>query len=397
MQPRFEVAGVIENFEKQFLENHRLPSHHLRTLQAIKNCRTQAMGGHIDCCDSCGHLRISYNSCRNRHCPKCQGTQREKWILDRQRDLLPVSYFHVVFTLPSLLNRLCMHHPKQMYNLLFTTAWQTLKAFSKDEKHLGAQTGMVSVLHTWGQNLSLHPHLHCIVPGGGLTSDSKWKQVRNNGKFLFPVKAMSRVFRAKYVAGMRKWAKKKNIVIEQVLFDQLFEKEWVVYAKRPFCGPQQVIEYLGRYTHKIAISNHRLVRVNDKDVEFRYKDYRQNGKNKTIRLDGVEFLRRFCQHILPWGFMRIRHYGLLSSRNKTRMLATARTALGVATVDTDQTTRTNQNPVRPLPLHEKCPVCKNGAMVTLMQFDRQRGPPDEKRLEKLVQYLMKQKKILKAA
>jgi len=219
------------------------------------------MGGHIDACDGCGHMRISYNSCRNRHCPKCQGVQREKWMMAREEELLPVPYFHVVFTLPDTLNRLCMHEPKKMYDLLFATAWSVMETFGNDQTHLGAQTGMIAVLHTWGQNLCLHPHLHCIVPAGGLTSQNKWKHSRNKERFLFPVKAMSKVFRARYVSALRKSFSQEP----QSLYDALFKHAWVIYAKKPFGGPQHVIEYLGRYTHKIAISNHRIHNI-EKDA-----------------------------------------------------------------------------------------------------------------------------------
>jgi hypothetical protein len=241
MKPTHEVADVLNAHWNEVTTNRQFNTWQLRTLDAVRRCRTAAIGGHIDRCDNCGHIRISYNSCRNRHCPKCQAVQREQWIAAREAELLPVSYFHVVFTLPEALNRLCMYEPEKMYNMLFATAWSVMQSFAHDKKHLGAKTGMVTVLHTWGQNLSLHPHLHCIVPAGGLTIGNKWRYARSEGKFLFPVKAMSKVFRAKFVAELR-----KDFPTEpQSLYDNLFKQNWVIYAKQPFPEPEEVVEYLG--------------------------------------------------------------------------------------------------------------------------------------------------------
>lgn len=380
MKPRHEVAEVIRLFGKEFKEKHRLTSQVLRTLKALEECRTAALGGHVDMCTGCGHWRISYNSCRNRHCPKCQVTNRERWIAAREADLLPVPYFHLVFTLPDKLNALCVHRPKELYNMLFRAAWETVQAFAADPKHLGAKAGMVSILHTWGQNLSLHPHVHCIVPGGGISEGDKWKSTRNRGKFLFPVKAMSQVFRAKFVEKLRKWSKEQETPVPQSLFDQLFQKSWVVYAKRPFCGPEAVVEYLGRYTHKIAISNHRLLKVNAAGVTFFWKDYRHQNQKKVMHLSGDEFLRRFCQHILPSGFVRIRHYGILASRVKTEKLQVARSDLNTEAPPKPAldwksiaTQRLDYDP-------DLCPRCKQGKMITLLHFDGTNGPPDQQLL-----------------
>ena len=243
-----------------------------RTLRAIKHCRTASLGGHVDKCDSCGHIRISYNSCRNRHCPKCQNTQREAWIENRKQDLLPVPYFHVVFTVPDKLNALFIRYPVQMYNLLFQSVWHTIQQFSFTKLH--AETGMVAVLHTWGQNLSLHPHLHCVVPGGGIDYKGQWKQVNTsaNGKvFLFDVKNLSTVFRGKLMDGL-----KKIVSLDKTQVRELYKTNWVVYAKEPFAGPEQVVEYLGRYTHKVAIGNHRLLNIDTNGITFRWRDYRDN-------------------------------------------------------------------------------------------------------------------------
>lgn len=244
-------------------------------------------------CKSCGVETISYNSCRNRHCPKCQVTNREKWIMDRESELLPVPYYHIVFTLPHAFNELLPHYDKEIYTALFAASWLTIQKFAADPKYLGAKTGMVSILHTWGQQLWLHPHVHCIVPGGGITHSGKWKSCKYKDKYLFPKRALSTVFRATFMAELR-----KKMTVAQHIAKKVFQTKWVVYAKRPFASPKTVVEYLGRYTHKIAISNHRLKKVDQESVTFTYKDYRQEGKNKHIKLGGSEFLRRFSSHNL---------------------------------------------------------------------------------------------------
>ena len=299
------VADVIKHLANQ-IEAIGLNSWQLRTLSAIKKCRTAALGGHVDACDDCGKLQISYNSCRNRHCPKCQGKNREVWISKREEELLPVPYFHVVFTLPDAINALAIHAPKMVYEILFDAAWETLQQFGKNK---GVQMGMVSILHTWGQNLSLHPHLHCIVPGGGIDKNGNWQHIRADGKFLFHVKALSKVFRAKFCDKL----KKENASQYQNIREALWEKNWVVFAKRPFGSPKAVVEYLGRYTHKIAISNNRIKEIGKDTVSFTYKDYKQMAQKKEMILSHAEFIRRFALHIFPKGFVKIRHYGFLSS------------------------------------------------------------------------------------
>ncbi len=366
MQPVYEVATILNRHWNKANGQLKLNNWQWRTLHAIRRCRTSALGGHVDQCDACGHLRISYNSCRNRHCPKCQGQQREKWMEARKGELLPVPYFHVVFTLPEAINRICLYQPAAVYNLLFAAAWSTIQTFASDQKYLGAQTGMISILHTWGQTLSMHPHLHCIIPGGGITKAGHWKTTRNNGKFLFPVKALSKVFRARFVAALRKDLPGES----KGFFDRLFQTNWVVYAKRPFGGPLQVIEYLSRYTHKIAISNHRLMGIGSDTVSFAYKDYRQVGNKKVMTLDAMEFIRRFAMHILPKGFVRIRHYGILSSIIKQTALPKIREQL--------QPGRNLIPDINPIitgsAMVPTCPCCKKGVMQTVIHFDY-RGPP----------------------
>jgi hypothetical protein len=357
MQPKWEVADVLNRLGDG-VEQLGLNTWQLRTLSAIKRCRTAALGGHIDACDACGVIKVSYNSCRNRHCPKCQGHKREEWMQARSDELLPVPYFHVVFTLPSSLNALAMHQPRKVYDMLFKAAWQTLHAFGKNR---GLHMGMIAILHTWGQNMSLHPHVHCIVPGGGVTKSGYWKNVRADGKFLFPVKALSKVYRAKYVAMMR-----ERSVGEKALIQSLFDSPWVVYAKRPFGGPEAVVEYLGRYTHKIAISNHRLKDVSDGGVSFSYKDYRQGAKTKIMQLALPDFTKRFALHILPKRFVRIRHYGFLSSTWKRLKFKDLQASLPVH--------KTKASEVESAKQHRRCTCCKEGSMHTILVFDV-RGPP----------------------
>lgn len=374
-KPQYELATIIATHKHTFIQQHRPHLNTLRVLHALELCRTAALGGHVDGCDSCGHKRISYNSCRNRHCPKCQTTNREQWILKRQQDLLPVSYFHVVFTLPQQLNALCLQYPAAVYNILFAASKQTIEAFGADEKHLGAQTGMISILHTWGQNLSLHPHVHMIVPAGGISRAGFWKPARNKGRFLFPVKAMSIVFKNKFMEQLCRMLIRHKQPIDCTLRNTLYQKQWVVYAKQPFAGPEQVIEYLGRYSHKIAISNHRIKHVGDDEVSFSYKDYTQGGRQKQMTLKATEFLRRFCLHILPGGFRKIRHYGILASRNKPK-LRSKQLQMGVWP---GAVAKLSWQQIAKEKLHfdvEQCPCCKTGKMIRLMSFEAN-APPRE--------------------
>jgi len=357
-RPTHEIADILRSTT---LSNVTSNTWKLRTLYAVRKCRTSAMGGHIDRCDhpDCGKLHLSYNSCRNRHCPKCQGHQREEWIRKREAELLNVEYFHVVFTLPDHLNELCLYKPDMLYVMLFRAAWQTIQGFGHNHKFLGAKTGMIAVLHTWGSNMSLHPHLHCIVPAGGVNGSGKWKATKSQGKYLFPIKALSKVFRAKFLDELN-----KADLLKPELHEKLTTKKWVVYAKRPFHGPQQVTEYLGRYTHKIAISNHRISDVGQDDVSFSVKDYRKGGKKGTCTLAKQEFIRRFSMHVLPKGFVRIRHYGILSTTGKKKHLITIRSQTGTVKLKEKR---------EPSKLGQ-CPACKKGALITIAIF-QDRGPP----------------------
>jgi hypothetical protein len=362
-----EVADVLDAHWLQVEQSATINSWQLRTLSAVRRCRTAALGSHVDGCTSCGYLRISYNSCRNRHCPKCQGKEREKWISAREAELLPVPYFHVVFTLPDTLNQLCLHQPAAMYNILFDSVWATINYFGHDTKWLGAQTGMIAILHTWGQTMTLHPHLHCIVPGGGLTKQNKWKRAKSEGKYLFNVKAMSKVFRGKFIEQLKKRLPQH---ITADLLNTLYKQRWVVYAKKPFDSPHSVIEYLGRYTHKIAISNHRLQKQENGKVDFTYKDYKHGSATKTMQVDGMEFIRRFSLHILPKGFVRIRHYGILSSTSKKRKAELIKAQLPAIKIPSCIKGKIKKEPFNP----KQCPCCKKETMQTIIQF-KNKPPP----------------------
>src|SRR5881296_1540977 len=312
IRPTFEVADILRVQGDRFLDRYRssFGFQQLKAFRAILRCRTAALGGHRDACPSCGHQAISYNSCRNRHCPKCQTQARERWLAARERELLTTSYFHVVFTVPHELNVLALENPRLFYDLLFTASAQTLLEIASDPKHLGAEIGVIGILHTWGQNLLLHPHIHCVVPAGGLSPDHR-RWVHPRYPFFLPVKVLSRVFRGKFLAGLKR----------------LHRHDWVVYAKPAFGGPMQVLRYLGRYTHRVAISNHRLLALEQERVTFRWKDYAHGGKQGQMTLAATEFLRRFFLHVLPRGFVRIRHFGFLANRFRASRLALSRQLL----------------------------------------------------------------------
>ena len=374
-KPTFELAAIIKDYRKTVELKHIPLQHQHRVLNAIEHCRTAYFGGHVDKCDSCNHTRISYNSCRNRHCPKCQSTARERWIQAREKDLLPVTYFHVVFTIPQELNIFCLNYPKALYNLLFEAGKETVEIFASDPKHLGAQTGMISVLHTWGQNLSLHPHVHMIVPGGGITSSGYWKQAKSNGSFLFPAKAMSIVYKNKFMEKLKRFLGNHKITLDASLRRNLYNKNWVVYAKQPFLGPKQVIEYLGRYTHKIAITNQRIKDISHGKVTFSYKDYAHGSVNKLMALDAREFLRRFCLHILPPQFVKMRHYGILASRNKKK-LKILQLKMGVLPIKKEKTPWKEITMTKLNFDVDTCPCCKTGRMLRILSFDAN-APPIE--------------------
>jgi hypothetical protein len=335
-----EVADIFRAHGARYRAQHagRLPLEQLRAMSAIERCRTAELGGHVYECDHCRERRVAYNSCRNRHCPKCQGAERFRWLQARQRELLPVDYFHVVFTLPAALRPLALRNPKVLYNLLFRCAAQSLIEVAANPKRLGARLGVLAVLHTWGQQLTHHPHVHCIVPGGGLSpTGDRWVPARPD--YLLPVRVLARLFRGKYLAGLKaayaagelalvgKVAPLSNPSAFRQLLDELYQQEWVVYAKPPFEGPERVLKYLASYTHRVALSNRRLVRLEGDTVALTYKDYRHGGRRRLLRLPAQELIRRFLQHVLPRGFVRIRYYGLLANRHREEALRRCREVL----------------------------------------------------------------------
>jgi hypothetical protein len=341
-RPAVEVADLLRKQGDRFMDQSPwLNFQQLSVLRANTRCRTAALGGHIDQCSQCGHQAISDNSCRNRHCPKCQAQARQRWLAAREKELLAVPYFHVVLTLPHELNPLCLRNARVLYDLLFRASAAAMLEVAANPKRLGARIGFISILHTWGQNMLLHPHIHCLVPAGGLSGDhGRW--IHPKYAFFLPVDVLSSVFRAKFVHGLRKAFRQGKLVFPgsiaelarpnrfAAFVDSLFQQKWVVYAKPAFGAPIQVLRYLGRYTHRVAISNHRLLAFDGKRVTFRWKDYAHGNKQKKMTLEATEFLRRFTQHILPRGFVRIRQFGFLTNTRRTALLALARQLLTAA-------------------------------------------------------------------
>lgn len=322
-----EIQDIFKSIEPKSLSRDQH-----RAFFAIRNCRTDTLGSHIDQCDSCDHIHISYNSCRNRHCPKCQGSKQKEWVNAQLSKLLPVGYFHLVFTLPQELNSLLLQNQRLLFSMLMKSAGDTIGELAKDPKFLGAQVGVTTVLHTWGQNLSFHPHVHCLVPGGGLSLDER-KFITSSRKFFIPVKVISRKFKGKFLFHLKEaWRNGKLKFFKDAtqlaindnflnLISSLYQKEWVVYCKKPFKSPWHVVSYLGRYTHRVAISNSRIITFDEHTVSFKWKDYKDKSRVKLMTLVTIEFVRRFLLHVLPSGFTKIRHYGILSSRNISTKLA----------------------------------------------------------------------------
>jgi hypothetical protein len=370
-----EVADIFRAHGAAYRHTHVLARAPRRAMRAIESCRTAALGGHRETCDTCGAERLAYNSCRNRHCPKCQTLAKERWLEARRAELLPVEYFHVVFTLPHALNALAQGNPRVLYTLLFHTVAATLTTFARDPRHLGGDLGGTAILHTWGQNLSQHLHLHCVVPGGALSQDGR-RWIAAPPGFLFPVRALAQVFRGKYLAALQRAFTTGKLVFagsvaglaDPAAFAAwlagLRQHAWVVYAKRPFGGPTQVLEYLGRYTHRVAISNDRLVSHTDGIVHFRWKDYADGARVKVMALEAEEFIRRFLLHVVPGGFVRIRHFGFLANRARRAKLAQCRALLAQAPAPAAAASES----VAALMLRltgidiERCPLCHQGRL-----------------------------------
>lgn len=378
---RPEVADVIRDYGEGCLDLDRLTGEQRRVLRDLARCRTAALGGHGRVCDHCGHVQIAYNSCRNRHCPKCQGPARRRWLEARATDLLEVGYFHVVFTLPHELSALARRQRRIVYGLFFQAVARTLLQVAQDPRHLGAQIGFLAVLHTWGQKLTHHPHIHCVVPGGGLSADgTHWIPCRPS--FFLPVKVLSRLLRGKMLAYLQQAVDQHALDRDPLCADpaawrqlrhDLARKEWAVYAKPPFGGPHQVLKYLARYTHRVAIANSRLLGVQDGQVTFRWKDYADRGRQKPMTLDAAAFLRRFLLHLLPSGFVHMRYYGWLSHRVRRQQLSRCRRLLAQQSAPT-RTPASNAGLLTdPAPSGDdnlwRCPACGQGRMVLVTHFD----------------------------
>lgn len=370
-QSALEVADIFQQYGKTFQSRHKVTRQQRKVMWAITNCRTELLGYHIDQCNHCGFTEQVFNSCRDRHCPKCQGIARHKWINHRLEQTLPVPYYHAVFTLPHDLIPLTAYNRRLTFDLLFDSSAQTLLTFGRDPDRLGGEIGFYGVLHTWGQTLWPHPHVHYIIPGGALTKDGRWINAPHKNKFLFPVKALSKVFCGKFIEGLKKaYYEGKLILPDEELadgrcfdlwLDQLASRKWVVYCKSPLTKSQQVVNYIGRYTHRVAISNHRLIGINQDQVRFRYKDYRKNRIHwKEMSLDAPEFIKRFLWHVLPRGFHKIRHYGFMANGRCRQIIAYLQHLLPTDDADKTKITEGNSAPT--------CPKCKTGELVSIFIY-----------------------------
>ena len=394
MEKQLEVADIFRAYGQSYRESrkHGMQGRHYRAMNAIEICRTAELGGHVDECDACNEVRISYNSCRNRHCPKCQCLDKERWIEARKRELLPTNYFHVVFTLPDTIRPVALRNQKCIYTILFRACSETLKELALDSRYLGVRIGFIALLHTWTRTLLDHPHLHCIVPGGGLSLDgSQW--ISGRKKFFIPVRVLSRLFRGKFLYCLKEAYNAGELVFPgkiehlrerkafQTFLSDLYQQEWVVYCKPPFHNAETVVGYLGRYSHRVAISNDRLVKMEAGRVFFKYRDSRDNDRMKVASLDAHEFIRRFLLHVLPDNFMKIRHYGLLSNRNKKTALQSVKELLGVDTNDEsdDQENETWEELFLRLTGVDPrvCPACGKGTMKRkgVLPQKNNRSPP----------------------
>src|SRR5271169_6680988 len=379
---RLEVADVFHAHQNEFLQRwgHALSDQQRKVLRDVGLCRTAALGTHLERCDRCNYETVAYDSCRNRHCPKCQSTARDRWLMKQASSLLPVPYAHVVFTVPKQLAPLALRNQRLFYNLLFRAASDTLLEIAADPRHLGVRIGVLAVLHTWSQNLGHHPHLHCLVPAGGLAPDrSRWVRSRRN--FFLPVRVLSRMFRGKLLAFLKQSYRRNQLCFAgklaelstprgfHSLLGSLGRREWVVYSKPSFGGPEHVLKYLARYTHRVAISNGRLLSLDNGQVRFRWRDSRHGNRSSVMTLDAVEFIRRFLLHVLPAGFVKIRHFGLLANRNRRQALALCRLHLRATAVDL----RTMLSEQQKSALNRSCPQCKCGTL-RLIARDPARQP-----------------------
>jgi hypothetical protein len=374
-RPKFEVSDIFRLYGKEYRTQNGMTKKQHTVMSAIENCRTSDYGFHVDQCNRCGHTEIDFNSCRDRHCPKCQGISRKKWVKKRLKEVLPVSYFHAVFTLPHLLHSLILYNRELIYDLLFSSSSETLLTFGRDPKWLGGEIGFYGILHSWGQTLWHHPHVHFIVPGGALTADNRWIEPKYKDKFLFPVHALSKVFRGKFIDGLKSAYYLGEVELPPDLadlslpdnfeswIDDLVGRDWIVYCKPPFGNAEEVIRYIGRYTHRVAISNQRIVRVENDEVDFRYKDYKANTVVwQTMTLKAQEFIRRFLWHVLPKGFHKIRHYGFLANGRCKSKVAHIMSLLGTESIEDDCSMNDD--------FRIKCPECGQGKLYPMLIINR---------------------------
>jgi len=373
-QKKVELADVIRRFGKRFVAQETLSPDQIKALYHILQCRTSALGGHEEVCTCCGEVRYSYNSCGDRHCPKCQGTKQALWVEQLIQTTLPVKHYHLVFTVPHCLNKICLWNRKMFYTLLFRAVWSTLRSFGYT--HYGVESGAIAMLHTWGQNLWLHPHVHCLVPAVGYSLKGKWKQIGKTSRFLYPVQELSETFRGKFLDSLKRHLKKQHQYTPS--FDShiqdAFPKDWVVFSEASMAKADHVIQYLGQYTHRVAIANSRILSVNDTKVTFIAKDYREKAIPKPVILDGVEFLRRFCLHILPKGFIKVRRFGIYNATTKRNL----ELEFGNETIETVKPRKkeTACETLKRLTGIDVsiCPVCKTGTMILVRELPRIRSP-----------------------
>ncbi|MEW5950250.1 MAG: IS91 family transposase [Thermodesulfobacteriota bacterium] len=370
-RPAFEVADIFRQYGKAYRTGHKLTRKQHQVMWAIEHCRTDRMGYHVDQCYQCGYTEQAFNSCRDRHCPKCQGVARHQWVNSRLEQILPVSYYHSIFTLPHDLNPLAAYNRRLIFNLLFDSSAQTLLAFGRDPQRLGGEIGFYGILHTWGQTLWPHPHVHYIVPGGALTKDGRWINAPHRSKFLFPVRALSKVFRGKFIDGLKKAYHEGRLILPddeladarcfELWLDRLTSRKWVVYCKAPFKKPEQVVRYIGRYTHRVAISNQRLINIDQGQIRFRYKDYKKNRIGwQEMALSAQEFIKRFLWNVLPAGFHKIRHYGFMANSRCRERIATIINLLSEGNSDKTIIAEGDSAPT--------CPRCKTGDLIPIFIY-----------------------------
>ena len=363
-----ELQDIIRTHIAEYLRNHRVSAQQLKVLNALMNCRTAALGAHIDRCDGCGFEKISYNSCRNRHCPKCQTFAKEEWLEKQKQNLLDIQYFHAVFTVPDNLNIIFMQNQMKMYNLLFKAASETIMELCADKKYLAAKPGITAILHTWGQNLNYHPHLHCVITGGGLTETDKWANSKKD--FFIPIKVLSKKFRGKFLHYLHKEKLEFHGSAEYLKDSRnfgdfvkgLYKKDWITYCKKPFGNAQKVIDYLGRYTHRVAISNNKIISMDGDKVSFSWRDYSDGNKVKVMTLSADEFIRRFLMHVLPSGFRKIRHFGIFASKDKSKRVNLCKKLTGTKLIVAVVKSITEKLAEIFGVDFNLCPVCKTGRL-----------------------------------